>query len=144
MAKRNGLSASKMASRILDREDNKYKREIVYSILQMYMDECRKALIRGERVQISGVGTIIPEVKTHIGNFNLPVCNREGGNPPYTRIRMSRNNSLGEKMNVTLRENIENGVLGLEKLPFDKRQITILKDSGYISVDEEYEEEEEY
>ena len=41
----------------------------------MYMDECKKALEEGERIEISKVGSIIPEVKVHEGNFNLPMCN---------------------------------------------------------------------
>lgn len=41
----------------------------------MYMEECQKALLRGDRVQISEVGTIIPEVKT-CESFNLPQCNK--------------------------------------------------------------------
>lgn len=55
-----------------------YKKEFVYDILKMYMEECQKALLRGERVQISGVGTIISEVKT-CESFNVPQCNKEEG-----------------------------------------------------------------
>ena len=72
------LTAHKMAKRIYDREDNVYNKKIVTQklitdILLMYMDDCRKALAEGERIEISKVGSIIPEVKVHIGNFNLPV-----------------------------------------------------------------------
>lgn len=135
MAANNGLSAYKMAGRILEREDNLYKKDVIYDVLKMYMDECYKALLRGERVQLSKVGTIIPEVKTHIGNFNLSVCNKEGGNPPYTKVRIYRNGSLTEAMNKTLIDNIENGIYGLEKLPFEKQQLNILKESGFICKD---------
>ena len=70
--KKNGISPFKMAGRIAKRADNKiYKREYVYDVLKMYMDEVQKALLRGERVQIAGVGTIIPEVKTR-ESFTLP------------------------------------------------------------------------
>ena len=109
----------------------------------MYMDECRKALAEGERIEISKVGSIIPEVKVHIGNFNLPMCNKEGGNPPSTKLKITRNNSLMDLMNRTLLKNIENGIYGLEKLPLGKQQLTILKESGYIPEDEETEGEEE-
>ena len=125
MAANNGLSSNKMASRIYKREDNQYKQSMIKEILDMY----------GERVQISKVGTIIPEVKTHMGNYNLPVCNANGGNLPYTKMRISRNNTLKEKMNKTLLENVEKGILGLEKLPFDVQQIRILKKSGVIPDD---------
>lgn len=136
------LSDYKMAKRISDRKDNVYDKRIIENILNMYMDECRKALLSGERVQITKVGTIIPEVKTRLF-YNLPICNKEGANPPYTKLRISRNNLLGEAMNRNLVKNIENGIYGLEKLPFSKQQFDILKGSGYISEDAELPEEGE-
>ena len=137
-----GLQNGKMAGRILAREDNLYKKEVVKNVLDMYAEEIQKALLNGERVLISGVGTIIPEVRTHRNCF-LPTCdNNNYENAPYTKIRMSRTNALYEKMNQTLLKNIENGILGLEKLPFDIQQINILKNSGYIP-DESNEDAEE-
>lgn len=130
------LSAYKMAKRISDRKDNVYDKRIIENILNMYMDECRKALLSGERVQITKVGTIIPEVKTRLF-YNLPICNKEGGNPPYTKLKISRNDLLGEAMNRALVKNIENGIYGLEKLPFSRQQFDILKDGGYIPEDAE-------
>lgn len=138
----NALTACKMAKRICDRSDNIYDKKIIENILKMYMDECRKALLSGERVQITKVGTIIPEVKTRLF-YNLPICNKEGANPPYTKLRISRNNLLGEAMNRNLVKNIENGIYGLEKLPFSKQQFDILKGSGYIPEDAELPEEGE-
>ncbi|MCH5257927.1 MAG: HU family DNA-binding protein [Lachnospiraceae bacterium] len=135
MTNKLGLQNGKMAGRILARADNLYKKEVVKNVLDMYADEIQKALLNGERVLISGVGTIIPEVKTHIGNYNMPVCNKSninGSPPPYTKIRMTRTHTLTEKMNQTLLKNIDNGILGLKKLPFDVQQINILKNSGYI------------
>lgn len=142
MARVKALSAFKMAKRICDREDNIYNkklinRQVVTDILLMYMDECRKALVEGERIEISKVGTIIPEVKVHEGNFNLPMCNKDGGNPPYTKLKITRNNLLSNTMNRNLLENIENGIYGLEKLPFSKQQMDTLKKSGYIPADAE-------
>lgn len=136
------LSAFKMAKRICDRTDNIYNkklinRHVVTDILLMYMDECYKALKEGERIEISKVGTIVPEVKVHIGNYNLPMCNKEGGNPPYTKLKMTRNKLLGDAMNKTLTENIENGIYGLEHLPFSRQQMEILKNSRYIPEDAE-------
>lgn len=137
------LTACKMAKRICDRSDNIYDKKIIENIIKMYMDECRKALLAGERVQITKVGTIIPEIKVHEGNFNLPRCNKEDGNQPYTKLRMRRNNLLVEAMNNTLTKNIENGIYGLEKLPFSRQQMDILKKNGYIPEDVEIENGEE-
>ena len=50
---------------------------------------------------------------------------------------MRRNNLLVEAMNNTLTKNIENGIYGLEKLPFSRQQMDILKKSGYIPTDAE-------
>lgn len=140
MAKGRTLTAFMMAKRICDREDNIYNkkminRQVVTDILQMYMDECRKALINGERIELSKVGTIVPEIKTHKGNYNLPMCNKDGGNPPSTKLRITRSASLYRDMNKALTENMENGIYGLEKLPLSKQQLIILKESGYIPED---------
>lgn len=58
-------------------------------------------------------------------------------------MRMSRTNTLHDKMNETLLENIENGIYGLEKLPFSKQQIPYLKNGGFIPEDAELPDEEE-
>ena len=125
------LTASKMAKRISTRKDNIYDKRIIENILNMYMDEIRTAMINGERIQISKVGTLIPELKVRL-HYTLPGCNKEGGNPPYTKIRMSRNHSIKENMDRKLLQNIENGIYGLAKTPFSKQQLGILKNSGYI------------
>ena len=142
MARIRGLTANQMAKRICDRKDNVYDKKIIENILNMYMDECRKALLSGERVQISKVGTIIPELKVHEGNFNLSICNKDGGNPPYTKLRIRRNNVLGNAMNKILVENMENGIYGLDKLPFSRQQMDILKKSGFIPEDAKIRKEE--
>ena len=47
-----GLQNGKMAGRILAREDNLYKKEVVKNVLDMYAEEIQKALLNGERVLI--------------------------------------------------------------------------------------------
>lgn len=142
MARRKTMTAFRMAKRICDNADNVYNkklinRQVVTDILKMYMDECHKALLKGECIEITGVGTIVPEVKVHIGNYNLPMCNKEGKNPPYTKLRITRTKSLRNGMNKNLTENIANGIYGLEELPFSKQQLKIMKDNGYIPEDAE-------
>ena len=137
MAGKKGLSHAKMAERILNRDDNIYKKEMIKSVLDMYADEIQKAVMNGERVQITGVGTIIPELRAHMGRYNMPTCNRfEEYQPPSTRVRMTRNYKLRQKMNETLLKNIENGIYGRNKLPFEIHQLNILKKSGYIPDEE--------
>lgn len=141
MAYKNALAAGKMAARIYNREDNIYKQSMIKEILDMYAEEIHKAMLNGERVQISKVGTITPEVKVRL-HFTLPSCNKEGGNPPYTNIRISRNEIIKENMDRKLLKNIENGIYGLEKTPFTKQQLGILKNSGFLSEDVELPEED--
>lgn len=68
MAKVKAWSAYEMAKRIYNREDNVYNKKVITKIFLMYIDECRKALAEGERIEIAKVGSIIPEVKVHLGN----------------------------------------------------------------------------
>ncbi len=130
MAYKNALSAGKMAARIYNREDNIYEQSIIKEILGMYANEIYKAMLDGERVQISKLGTITPEVKTREA-FNLPSCNREGGNPLFTKIRMSRNHAIKENMDRQLLQNMDNGIYGLAKTPFSRKQMDIMKKYGY-------------
>lgn len=142
MAYKNGLSAGKMAARIYNREDNIYKQSMIKEILDMYAKEIYKAMMNGERVQISKVGTIFPEIKTRL-SYGLPSCNKEGGNPPCTKLRITRNRVIKEKMNRQLLQNIDNGIYGLAKTPISKQQMTILKNSGYIPEDAKLPEDAE-
>ncbi len=135
------LNIQNMSARIMEREDNLYNKNVITDILKMYMDEVRKSLLRGERVQISKVGTIIPEVKVHLGRCYLPTCREMDENAPYARIRMTRNDKMRKDMNQTLWENMENGIYGLEERLFDTQQIHILQKYGYLPKEEGTEED---
>ncbi len=73
MGRIGALTMYQMAKRISERKGNIYDIGTIKNILEAYMDGCYQA-----KIQISNLGTIIPEVKTH-NHFNLPVCNKEGG-----------------------------------------------------------------
>ena len=137
MQRRSRLTENQMAIRILNREDNPiYKQQMIRKILNMYSDEIRKAMLNGESVQITGVGTLIPEVKAHQGKYNMPICNRTEGNPPpYTKIRMYRNRKMERAMNSRLIQNIKNGIWGLKNRLFAKRDFEFLKETGFIPED---------
>ena len=140
MAYKDALSAGKMAARIYNREDNIYKQSMIKEILDMYAKEVHKAMMNGERVQILKVGTIFPEIKTRL-SYGLPPCNKEGGNPPCTKLRISRNHAIKESMNRQLLQNIDNGIYGLAKTLFSRQQRDTLKNSGYIPEDAELPED---
>ena len=138
MTSKYGLSTSKMAGRIYNRKDNaSYRLSMIKDILDMYMDEIYKAMLNGERVQLRKIGTIIPEIKTHVGNYTMPTCNNHDGDnpPPHTRMKITRNDTIRKDMNNQLMQNIQNGILGLKELPLKDQQIGILKKSGYIQDD---------
>ncbi len=130
------LNASKMAKRIKGRKDNIYDEKVIKNILDMYMEECQKAISAGESVHLTKVGTIIPELKVCLA-YNMPNCNKEGGNPPHTKLRIYRSTKTRDDMNRLLMQNIKKGIYGLEKLPFNKQQLGILKNSGYVPEDAE-------
>ena len=107
------LSAYKMAKRISDRKDNVYDKRIIENILNMYMDECRKALLSGERVQITRVGTIIPEVKSRLF-YNLPRCNKE----EYKRHKQADILIMADKYKHKVPKKVYDALLRFEVKPY--------------------------
>lgn len=133
--KKTNLSLYQMACRIAKRSDNKiYKKEFVYDIIKLFADEIQEAILEGNGVRIDGVGTIKPDVKVR-ETYSLSFCNKPEGNPPYTAFKMTRTQKFKDRMNKKLLENIENGIYGLENLPFTKSQMRILKNTGIIPED---------
>lgn len=53
-----GLTVKQIAERIMQREDNIYRIEVIRDILDKYCEECANALIDGEKLNISGIGTL--------------------------------------------------------------------------------------
>ena len=142
MSYENSVTPHQMVLRILKREDNLYKKEYIEAILNLYMDECKKALLKGERVLLSGVGTIIPEVKTHRSCY-LPNCdNATHENSPYVKLRMRQTNQFKTTIDKQIRDNLKNGIYGLENQTFSKSQLENLKNGGFIPEDEEIDYEE--
>jgi len=143
------LTTRQIAKRIFEkRKDNIYKMEYLQNVISMYLEECRKALDHGERIQLSGIGTLIPKIKVYDKPYNLPNAYQEDGkNAPYTSINFTRNLKLRDSMNGALIKNIQSGCLGLgEKCMLQKQQITMLKKNGYLdeNIDVEYDDAEAY
>lgn len=138
-----GLTTNIMTDRVYNRIDNEmFRWSYIRKILQAYHEELQKALLRGERVLIPGVGTLIPEIKLK-EKFNMPCCNKEGGNLPYTDIKLTRNLKFQINMTKTLQENIMNGIYGLEKLPLTEEQLDYLKEKGFAPKNAKLPDEEE-
>lgn len=136
------LSIRSMSSRVRNREDCIYKNETIQSILIMYFEECEKALENGEKVGLSGIGSLIPKVHTPI-TYNVQSMNDDEGNKPYTSIRFMRGNVNKRKMNSKYLKNIKNGFAGLgENCKCNQMQKNILIDKGFMRVGEEDEEDD--
>lgn len=133
-----GITIQQMASRILRREDNVYfKHDCILDILNMYFDECVKALNNGEKVNFSRLGTLTPTVHTPL-SYNIKSLNDDENNPakPFTGIKYTRNQTLKRCMNVTFNNNIKNGYAGLgDKCVCTPMQIGILKQHGLLEND---------
>lgn len=143
MGYENTATTHKMAVRVLEREDNIYKKEVIEDILSMYTDECEKALLKGEMVLLSGLGTIIPDVKTHHA-YNLPNCKAyTTENAPYVKLRMRLVKKFKNVLDKQLYDNLQNGIYGLENKPFSESQLIDLKNAGFIPDDEEIDYEED-
>ena len=138
-----GLTTNTMTDRVYNRIDNEiFRWKFIRKILQAYHEELQNALLQGERVQIPGVGTLIPEIKTK-EKFNMPNCNKEDGHLPYLDIRLTRNVKLRASMTRRLLDNIKNGIYGLEKLPLTEEQLDYLKEKGFAPKKAKLPDEEE-
>lgn len=140
---KHGLTINRMTDRVYNRIDNEvFRWSFIHQILEAYNEELRDALLRGEKVQIPGVGTLIPEITTR-EKYSLPCCNKEEGNLPYMDIKLSRSKKFRAKMTKTLLDNIKNGIYGLEKLPLKEEQLDYLKEKGFAPEDAELPDEED-
>lgn len=110
------IGIERLNQRILKREDNLYKKEIVTVVTRMYMEELRKALVDGEKVNLKGVGIFTPKISQPRSIYNLPQCNNiDGVNLPYTSVKYRENSQLKKDMNSRLRANIRKGKLELSE-----------------------------
>ena len=137
------LTENKMAARICEREDNHYyKHTMIREILKMYAEEMRKALLDGERVNITGVGTIIPEIKLSEQRYSIPKLNKgEGTPPPFARLRISNNHKMRVAINNQLNKNLREGIYGLKEIRFSDEQIDFMIENGHITGEEGEENE---
>ena len=113
--KRNyGLTVKQLAERIMKREDNLYYRqEFIRDVIYMFCNECVKALENGEKINLTGLGTLTP-------NIHAPVTMNifdEGDEKrvPYVTVNYRRSTKLKDSMNRKYRKNIENGFPGLSE-----------------------------
>lgn len=131
----NGVTTKQFAERILNREDNPYKKEYIMGILALYHDELNKALKSGEKINLSKVGTLTPEVHTPKS------CNLFGDDKreylPYMSIKFIRNRKLIETMNARFRKNIEDGFAGLSEhcICTTQQRNTLIK-KGFLEGEE--------
>ena len=113
-----GVTKKEFTERVMQREDNYYyKYEMIREIINMYNDELRKALMNGESVIISGIGTIVPTVRHRETNF-IPPSHPESDYEtlPFVDIHFNKNAKLRDAINGRLRRNLlKNGKLELSE-----------------------------
>ena len=101
-----GLTVKQIAERIMQREDNIYRIEVIRDILDKYCEECANALTDGEKLNISGIGTLTPKIHAPV-TMNI-FDDEDERRVPYVTVNYHRNNKLKDRMNRRYRKNIEN------------------------------------
>lgn len=141
-----GLKTDAITKRIAERGDNVYKADMIQNVLDMYFDECFKALENGEKVYLgrvgSALGTLAPKVKVPFTcsipyHSPLPTYDGDIERKPHTNIVFQKSRKIQDKMNENFRKNIEDGVPGLGKQCMcTKQQIGTLIDKGLLEEGE--------
>lgn len=135
------LNIRTMASKIYNRSDCIYKMDVIRDVLNMYFEECEKVLLEGEKVGLSGIGSLTPHVHTSM-TYSLQRMNAEGGNNPHTTIKFIRYTEMKQKMNRRYLKNMEAGFAGLgENCKCNQMQKNLLIDQGLLKIEEKEEEE---
>ncbi len=136
----NGVTIKQMSERVLKRSDNPYKIEYIRDIIALYCDECRKALKNGEKILISGVGTLTPKPHTSKHSFVPEIGYTQID--PYMSVQYILNRSLRDELNARYRKNIKKGFAGLsEHCICTPQQKGMLINKGYLVDDEDVFEE---
>lgn len=126
-----GLTVKQIAERIMQREDNIYRIEVIRDILDQYCEECAKALTDGEKLNLSGIGTLTPKIHAPV-SMNI-FDDEDERKVPYVTVNYHRNNKLKDRMNSRYRKNIENGFAGLsEKCICTTQQRNTLIEKGVM------------
>lgn len=104
------LSKEKIINRIMQngKEVCCYRKEVLSDVIDLYTKELVKALMDGEKINITGIGTITPKVRQHYGKCHLP--NRKnpyGDHMPYIRLYFVQNNRFREKINKKFLRNLK-------------------------------------
>ena len=136
-----GLTTKQIAERIMQREDNIYRMEVIRDILDRYSEECMKALIDGEKLNLSGIGTLTPKIHAPI-TMNI-FDDEDEKRIPYVTVNYRRNTKLKDRMNSRYRKNIENGFAGLsDKCICTTQQKNTLIEKGVMKGEIENAEED--
>lgn len=132
-----GLTVEQLAERIMQREDNIYYRmESIRDVIYKFCDECVKALENGEKINLTGLGTLTPSIHAPV-TMNIFDAEDEK-RIPYVTVQYRRSTKLKNSMNNKYRKNIENGFAGLsEHCICDTRQRNTLIEKGLLKVEGE-------
>ncbi len=126
-----GLTTKQIAERIMQREDNIYRMEVIRDILDRYSEECTNALLDGEKLNLSGIGTLTPKIHAPV-TMNI-FDDGDEKRIPYVTVNYRRNTKLKDRMNSRYRKNIADGFAGLsEKCVCTAQQRNVLIEKGVM------------
>lgn len=141
-----GLKTDAIAKRITKRTDNVYNIETIQNVIDMYIEECTKALGDGEKVYLgkvgNAIGTLIPKVQVPVTcntaySCPLPTHDGEIVRKPHTNIVFRKSRKIHDNMDKNFSNNIKNGIPGLGKhCMCTKQQIGTLIDKGLLAEGE--------
>lgn len=105
----NGLTKEKIVNRIMKSEANiYYKKDAISEIIGLYIEELKKELMDGGKVNIPGIGVITTKIRQPAGINNLPNCeNPNGENMPQAYLHFRINNKLRQNLNRRLMSNLK-------------------------------------
>lgn len=97
----------------------------------MYSGVCMDALLNGEKLNLSGVGTLTPKIHAPV-TMNI-FGEDDERRVPYVTIDYRRNTKLKDRMNSRYRANIQKGFAGLsDKCVCTTQQRNILIEKGLL------------
>lgn len=111
--KKFGTTVKSLAERVWKREDNPFKKEYIMKILKLYHEEIYKALLDGEKINLSKIGTLTPKLHAPISNNLYP--DDEDKCQPYVSIDYVQNRKLKNAASDRFRRNIQDGFDGLSE-----------------------------
>ncbi len=134
------VKTNTLIKKLLDREDNLYKKEVLEDVVALYSDELVKLLKNGDAVQIAGLGVIRPKPRITRCSLDTIKDDNQGRYYPSVPLIVSLTSHFRREINSKFRANIRRGYPGLGKALCNEYQQSVLLKTGFM--DEPFVEED--